>query len=262
MGRQRAASRHRPPRGRVRRVVGADQAQRVARRRRAPACPAPGASVLKLRYTEARQRLMDLAARVLDRGCARRAPTSPAWPTASSSRSGSTRCPTRSPPAPRRSSATSSASASSACPEEQRDAVHFLPTADQVDLQHGVRDLLASASRWSDCDGRLDAVAVAAARRHRRLRAAHRAGTRAGRVRARLRRARPGGRARAAGRVGVARRPGAGAGHSPSTAASSPLLVPHLDVASSLLVLDRDERVGRRHRRGEGRAASPSRSTR
>ena len=30
--------------------------------------PGPGASVLKLRYTEARQRLMDLAARVLDRG--------------------------------------------------------------------------------------------------------------------------------------------------------------------------------------------------
>jgi len=35
--------------------------------------PGPGASVLKLRYTEARQRLMDLAARVLDRGALSRA---------------------------------------------------------------------------------------------------------------------------------------------------------------------------------------------
>jgi alkylation response protein AidB-like acyl-CoA dehydrogenase len=35
--------------------------------------PGPGASVLKLRYTEARQRLMDVAARVLDRGALSRA---------------------------------------------------------------------------------------------------------------------------------------------------------------------------------------------
>ena len=35
--------------------------------------PGPGASVLKLRYTEARQRLMDLAARVLDRAALSRA---------------------------------------------------------------------------------------------------------------------------------------------------------------------------------------------
>src|SRR5581483_295466 len=72
--------------------------------------------------------------------------TSPVYPTQSSWRSASTRFPTRSPPARRRSSATSSVSASSACPASDRTAVRFLPTDEQLELQRGVRDLLAA--RW------------------------------------------------------------------------------------------------------------------
>src|SRR3954470_12863777 len=117
--------------------------------------------------------------------------------------------------------------------------MHFLPTADQVDLQHGVREMLASVSPLERLDAgwtpslwqRLEDTGVFALRTELGL----------GMVESVL----------VFEELGRAAVPGplvasallAGQEPGPVTvvdAGTSPLLVPHLAISSSVLVLDRD----------------------